>query len=450
MFPSPQQCLRALLAASFLISFPLSAHSQSADSKAAGSLRDSIRASFLNREAVQGKKPDPIFSMKSHPTIKVGIVEIALRARLVATKRTSDTVVGDEEEASADIARKRIGFEGTVGKYADFQVEREIGDDLDPWRDVYVNYSQFEQVQFQVGKFKQPFGLDENTGATNLDFAYRSLIATAIAPGRERGYMVHGRLADRMIGYELGKFDHDGRNARPKRPTERVFGSDTTTGRLYGNPLRKLKSNLDDFVVGIAWSTTELTEGFSAIRGKTVFDQTFFSNEYLVLGQRLRRGLELRWRPGPVSIQAEYSKVTDERLGESVEDTDLSLLRGRGWYLAGTWAVTGDRKADGLDATKRPVFKGGIGAVEVAARVERLTFDSTAEPNGSDPSTSIRADVILGNSDKVVTFGVNWYLNRWVKVQFNIIKETLDDPAQGPSPAEPSFTSRIFKVQFSL
>jgi phosphate-selective porin len=50
----------------------------------------------------------------------------------------------------------------------------------------------------------------------------------------------------------------------------------------------------------------------------------------------------------------------------------------------------------------------------------------------------------------VVTFGVNWYLNRWVKVQFNIIKETLDDPEQGPLPTEPSFSSRILKVQFSL
>jgi phosphate-selective porin len=81
--------------------------------------------------------------------------------------------------------------------------------------------------------------------------------------------------------------------------------------------------------------------------------------------------------------------------------------------------------------------------------VERLTFDSTAA-NDSLPSTSPRADTILGNSDKAVTFGVNWYLNRWVKVQFNWIRETLTDPEQGPLPDKPSFSSRVLRLQFSL
>jgi phosphate-selective porin OprO/OprP len=397
-----------------------------------------------------GRTPDPIFAMKDHPTLTLGIVEVAFRARVQVSSRTSDAAIGDEDEAAADLARRRVGIEGSIGRYADFQVERELGDDIDPWRDVYINYSQFDQIQFQFGKFKQPFGLDENTGATNLDFAYRSLIASTLAPGRDRGYMVHGRLLDRTVRYELGKFDHDGSNARPKRPTDRVFGSETKVGRLSAVPFRTLKSPADEFEIGVAWASSDLVEGFSAIRGKTVFDQTFFSNDFLVLGRRKRLGFEARFRPGPVSIQAEYSRVTDERLGESVEDTDLSLLRGRGWYVSGTWALTGDSKADGLDATKRPLFQGGIGAVEVAARVERLTFDSMAAPNGSDPSSSFRADIILGNSNKVVTFGVNWYLNRWVKVQFNLIKETLDDPEQGPLPTEPSFSSRILKLQFTL
>ena len=43
--------------------------------------------------------------------------------------------------------------------------------------------------------------------------------------------------------------------------------------------------------------------------------------------------------------------------------------------------------------------------------------------------------MVAGNSDRVVTVGVNWYLNRWVKVQFNVMHDTLRDPSQDRVPA---------------
>jgi len=36
------------------------------------------------------------------------------------------------------------------------------------------------------------------------------------------------------------------------------------------------------------------------------------------------------------------------------------------------------------------------------------------------PSTSVRAGVIVGNADRAMTFGVNWYVNRWAKLEFNV------------------------------
>ena len=149
-------------------------------------------------------------------------------------------------------------------------MEYKFGDELDPWRDVYVNYSQFEQIQFQMGNVKTPFGLDENTSPANLDFAYRSLIASTIAPGRDIGYMVHGRLLDRILRYEFGKFEHDGRQARPKVGSPRVYGGETVAGRISAVPFRPKKSPADDLEIGVAWTSTEIPEGFSGIRGKTV------------------------------------------------------------------------------------------------------------------------------------------------------------------------------------
>jgi phosphate-selective porin OprO/OprP len=400
-------------------------------------------------QASPAPQSSALFRWDEHPTLQIGVVEIAFRARVQARSRTSDAPFGDEDNLAADIARRRIGVEGTIGSYADFQIEREIGEPDDPWRDVYVNYSQFEPIQLQVGKFKLPFGLEENIGSTNLDFAYRSLIANTLAPGRDRGYMVHGRVFDRILRYEFGKFDHDGRNAKPKN-VERVFGEQTTVFRISAVPFRTLSSPADDFELGAAWADTEVPEGFSGIRGQTVFGEPFFSSDFYVLGPRRRFGFETRWRPGPFSIQSEFIRLTEERVGQSVEDSDLPPLRAHGWYVSGTWALTGDRKADGLDATEHPIFQGGVGAVELAVRVERLTFDSATSTSTSEPSTSPRADVILGNSNRAVTIGANWYLNRWIKVQFNLIRETLTDPEQGPLPDRSSFWSRAVKLQFTL
>jgi hypothetical protein len=50
----------------------------------------------------------------------------------------------------------------------------------------------------------------------------------------------------------------------------------------------------------------------------------------------------------------------------------------------------------------------------------------------------------------VRSFGVNWYLNRWVKVQFNLIRDELTDPSLGPLPLQPSFWSRVWRVQLTL
>jgi hypothetical protein len=58
--------------------------------------------------------------------------------------------------------------------------------------------------------------------------------------------------------------------------------------------------------------------------------------------------------------------------------------------------------------------------------------------------------VILGNSDRAGTIGVNWYLNRWSKVQFNLIRDSLRDPSQGPLSSRSGFWSRVLRLQLTI
>ena len=110
--------------------------------------------------------------------------------------------------------------------------------------------------------------------------------------------------------------------------------------------------------------------------------------------------------------------------------------------------VTGDRKDRPLEP-KRPLFKGGGGAVELAARYERMWFDS--KETGEPPFSNSRAEVILPNGDKVFTLGVNWYVNRWVKLQFNGIHEEIQDPGRTPLlDGGTKFWSTVFAAQLVL
>jgi len=321
---------------------------------------------------------------------------------------------------------------------------------VEPWREAWVGYQQFTFARAKYGLFKIPFSVDENTGATNLDFAYRSLAASALAPGRDQGWMLHGQVYNHAFGYEYGVFEHDGHNAHLGGTDPlRVTGGQTTAWRVTSEPLRNVNSQWTDLEVGYAETSSTLAEGFSSIKGKTVAGFEFYKSKYFVNGARRRRGFEMRFRPGPFSLKSEYIRVTEERLGQSVYDTTLSPLTATGWYVSGTWALTGELKTNGLDEPNRPILRGGVGAIEIGARIEKLAFNSVAgEQSPNEPgSRSNRADIVLRNSDQVLTYGVNWYPNRWLKIQFNLVRETLADPNEGPLPLQPSFWSKVIRFQ---
>lgn len=356
-------------------------------------------------------------------------LRVDLRARFQGDIRKSDAPIRGDEDGGLDIARRRIGVDGRV-KHLGFQIDYEVGERA--WRDVYVDYRQFKAVQVRGGIFKVPFGLDENTSATNLDFIYRARISSRLAPGRDRGVSVHGRVLKNGVTYEAGVFANDGDNARPSN-SPRVFGKTTFAARVVAHPFRGKKSRLATLQFGGAVSGTEVPLGFPAVRARTVFGASFYDSDVWVRGYRQRTGLEARWQPGRVSVQSEYIRLTDARRGQSVEDGDLSPLVAHGWYVSGTYTVTRKRNR--------------WGRLEAAVRYEAMSFGSTGV---GARSTSARADAVLGNSDRVTTVGASWHVNKWVKVQVNLMREQIGIPSMGPMPDRPAFRGRAFRLQVTL
>jgi len=390
------------------------------------------------------------FRWNNRPSVRYGdLLRIDVRARLVSDLRNPDTALTGNDTSRFDIARRRIGVEGEIADVADFQIEREFADRR-PWRDVYLNYRGLDRIELQGGHFKLPFGLDENTSSTNLDFVYRSR-AARLSPGRDPGLMAHGRVG--VVRYEAGAFTQDGDNGRAggaRRPS----GGWTTAGRLLVQPYRSSTSVFEDLQAGIAYTSSDVQNGVADLRGPNTLQEPFFRPEFAVQGMRTRIGLEMRWRPGPFSVQSELVRMTSERRGQSIDDLDLPSLAASTWYMHGTWAITGETKTAGADEPRRPLFNGGFGSLELAARVEGVRFSSAG---AGPPSTGPRAETILPHREGAVTLGLNWSPNRWIRVQGNLIRDTISIPTGGLPLSGPlvdgpssSFWSRVVRFRFAL
>jgi phosphate-selective porin OprO/OprP len=121
-------------------------------------------------------------------------------------------------------------------------------------------------------------------------------------------------------------------------------------------------------------------------------------------------------------LGAEYSKITLNRVGAA--DPEFS-----GWYVEGSWVLTGETKtytASALNnelgswaipAPSRPFSLRGHswGALEVAVRY-------------SDTDLSDGASGILGGEEKIISGGVNWYLNRNVRAQLDYLNIDVNKP----------------------
>jgi phosphate-selective porin OprO/OprP len=377
------------------------------------------------------------------PSLRIGEFRADLLVRLHFDWRDFDPELGENDNEFL-FRRARVALEGRIYDDLEYEFDAELRDRERPWRDVYINYRRFRAAEIQVGRFKIPFGLDQNTGVFNLNFIERSLIGTELSPARDRGIMVHGRLLGDAIAYQTGVFRRDGDSTRFAGPS--VDG--TWAGRVEVSPLEHVRGPFGSAQIGVNATSGSLFEGLYGQRGRTLSGTTF-AEPYYVKGRRLRLGVDGRWTPGPVSVQAEYIRVSDERNGQGLGDVDLPDALAQGWYVSGTWAVTGDDKGAGGINPAKPFPTRGIGAVELAARFEELRF-SSAETGGEPPFSNPRAANILPNRDRILTLGANWYLNRFGRVTVNGTREDLQDPLRTPIPGRTRFWGAVLRLQFVL
>lgn len=402
----------------------------------------SAPASAQDQPAAATRSP---LRWRNRPSLQLGPLRLDLRAKAAYDWRRFDPEIDED----VDLWRvRRGGVNGELGEHLEFQIERDLFRGGN-WRDVFVNWRTFRQFELSAGRFKVPFGREQQVSITSVDFAARSLASDTIAPARDKGVMAHGRFLRRGLTYEVGVFDDDGDNGRLEEEQFVVSGELADVGpsvaaRVTATPLRPLADTFERLRVGIAYGGASIPEGLNSLRGTTRYGTTDFFEPVYVNGRRSRMGVEFVYTPGPVGLAAEWMQARDERKRQGLGDVDLSDLITTGWYTAATWLITGERKED-FASPRKPLFAGGVGALEVAVRYERLGFESADKvgPAFSNP----RAEHILGNTDRVWTIGLNWFANRWVRATLNAVREEFDDAARTPRPATARFWSGVGRLQ---
>lgn len=380
------------------------------------------------------------FVMDDRPSLRFGDV-----LRLDLTSLVDFTWHGtDGDDSDADFPRRRIGVDGRLFGVFAFEVVRDLADDDEPWRDVHADFRKYRALRVRAGRLKIPFGAERLTSIREIDFVGRSVVTDTLTPERDTGVQLFGRFGD-ALSYLAGAFRHDGSGS----PDEGApwAGGKTLAGRVVVSPFAASRHRLLQRIeAGAGYTRGDLTEGLHSPRLRTAGGFEGFEPIY-VAGTRQRVGVDATLVHGPVALRAEYLRSWDERRGQGLAGDDLPDLVADGWYVSGAWLALGDLRSGGT-APRHPLFGGGAGAIQLAGRVEALGFGSDA--SSDEPFRNPRAAHVLGNDFLSWTGGINWYPVRYLKLQFNLVRERLDDPERRADAGRPWSTSRIFRAQFSL
>jgi phosphate-selective porin len=358
-----------------------------------------------------------------------------------------DVFVADDEEAGlddtvTDVHRLRIGIDGEW-KRLSFQAQVDPQDEGEHLKDLWAEVRLHKGLRIRAGHQKVPVSRDFLTSASRLDFVDRNLAADHLGPGRDWGVVARGEPLDR-VDYIAGVFVGDGGAATRSR------SETTVAGRLVVSPWRPLElggsfsqgdveaqpagGDLDPTPLGL------VGEGPSGFR----FYEPHFTN-----GTRRRIGADARVARGPVALVGEWLRVTAERTAQGSVGDDLPPEVGTGWSVSATWLVTGEKK-DRTIEPDRPVFSGGVGAVELAARYEELAFDDDG-PEGGFAGAGNRARNIRPVADRVITAGLSWWPAGWMRLMGNVALERFDDPLLAPEPGRRGeYVTILGRLQFQL
>lgn len=331
------------------------------------------------------------------------------------------------------VRRARLGIEATMLNYFEFRLLPDFGQGQARVQDAYLNVHYCDWFQVEMGKFKQPFSYEQLIQDRFVPTMERSMI-DQLVPARDVGIMLHGqKLFDDQLDWAIaisnGEINGDNDTNSNK----------DLVGRLAWRPFNEPEScsPLRGFQLGIAASIGNEEEAISPASLRTPATVRWFEYNSTVRadGSRERWSPEVAYFNGPFGFAAQYLHE-DQEVRPSPTGPGANILVDvpmEGFYVLATYLLTGEERTSYSQAIE-PLApfdphcpSVAWGAWELVGRVSRLRVgDEVFAPGAArlaDP-----AKFSPGATE--LTIGLNWYLNRWVRAQFNWEHVWFDDPVQ--------------------
>lgn len=370
--------------------------------------------------------------------------------------------VARDQHNGANFRRAQIGFEGRV--YRDFLYEMVLdfgSSGTERAGQIYllrVAYIGIPDFTVNVGAIQPKFTLDDSTSSADITFLERAsiintildpfggsdsrrgveilfnrqgifrggdnlLISTAFTGERiavvkpdDEGTQILGRVAYRFHSDEVSNFQIGASAARIlNKPNRQLAFSDRPETRVDGTPLAGFGP------AGLA----------PAIAAQTAWVW----------------GVEAGMNYGPFYMAGEYFRYGAERTVTTLKDPTF-----KGWYVQAPYFLTGEMRpyvpasaAWGSPASTSPfaLDADSWGAWEAKGRYSVNDFDAFA----SDP---VVANRVRGGEQRIITAGLNWYLNRNVRWMFEHLWVDVDRLNSAGAQAGQTFNILATRLQFSF
>jgi phosphate-selective porin OprO/OprP len=319
------------------------------------------------------------------------------------------------------LRRARIDINGTVANDVDFRILPDFGLGAttiqDAWIDVHYHT---DAIRLQVGKFKEPVGLELIQYDPEMFFIERSLV-TDLVPNRDIGAQLHGVIGRGTLTWNAGVFDGVADGAS----TDRAVGNNKdASGRVLIRPfaLTGLPA-LSEFAIG-AGGTTGKKVGTSASTLLPTYNSSgqetvFFSylkgpakpDTAIANGRASRATANGYWYFNRLGLFSEYAASWQT----VTRDATTATLRNNAWQAAGSVALTNDHPSYNGINPRHPFdpAKGHWGAVEILGRYSLLQVDKAAFADKFADSTK------SAHQASATAIGINWTWNRAVRYQVN-------------------------------
>lgn len=307
------------------------------------------------------------------------------------------------------IAVKRKGLYDLVAVF-DFQPKT--------WSDVALRLESKALLgrdagKFRIGQMKLPLGFEGNTATRNSGFMENSLPTQAFYQGRRIGVDWAFERPRYLLNAGYYGQDLQGNNNGNTAAARAAWTPFKAAGRVLHLGVSASEERPHSEINGLGAQVLPSVRWRAKPEASLTTVRLVDSGTLTQVDRIRRSGLEALWIGGPYSLQGEYLRQKTDR------DAGLPSYSADGFYLFGSWLLTGESRPYAGGNVGNPKPAAGHGAVELLARYSSIDLDS---------------DGIAGGRQHNWTLGANWYLRQNFKFQANYVQANAERGALSASP----------------